>query len=84
MKVLELDHPALFIISARFKPLALPLDVDAALLLQAEYFLMSIPTVSNTCLIHLEMVSLDTGLKGLRQLNINCECPLPNCSVQCK
>ena len=26
---------------------------------------MSIPADSNTCLTHLEMVSLDTGLKGL-------------------
>ena len=31
--VLELDHPALCIITARLKPLAIQLDVDAALLL---------------------------------------------------
>ena len=30
-KVLELDHPALLIISTRFKTLALQLDVEAAL-----------------------------------------------------
>ena len=64
--MLELDHPALFIISARFKPLALQLDVDAALLLLAECFLMSIPAAFNICLIYLEMVSLDTGLNGLK------------------
>ena len=80
IKVLELDHSALFIIQVKFKPLALQLDVNAAFLLCAEYFLTSIPAAYNTCLIHLKMVSLDACLDGLTQLNSKFGCSLHNCS----
>jgi len=63
--VRAVDQPALFIISAMFKPLTLTLEVEAALQLLGEYLVMSIHADCKTCLTHRETVSLATGLNGL-------------------
>ena len=42
-------------ISCMFRPLALQWDVEADLLLCAEYFIVSMPTEAKTFLVHLEM-----------------------------
>ena len=47
-----------------FKPITLALEVAVAVLLWAEYFVMSIPADCKTSLTHLETVTLDTDFKG--------------------
>ena len=60
----RVSQRAAFMVSCMLRPLALQCDVGADLLLCAEYFIMSMHADAKTFLVHLEMLSLETGLYG--------------------